>query len=70
MHGTFHTFGRPRPHANVLTEDAMNHALLELYAGQPVVCGGKPTQVLMASRGLVWLVGFLAPVRASQVECA
>lgn len=69
MHGTFHTFGRPRPTANLLGEDAMNFALNELYAGQPVICSGKPTQVLMASRGLVWLVGFLAPVRVSQVEC-
>lgn len=68
MHGTFHTFGRPRPHANVLTEDAMNHALLELYAGQAVICGGKPTQVLMAARGLVWLVGFSSPVAIRSVE--
>lgn len=70
MHGTFHTFGRPRPPANVLTEDAMTYALQELYAGQPVVCGGKPTFVQYAKQGLVWLVGFQNPVRASQVECA
>lgn len=46
----------------------MTHALQEVYAGQPVVFGGKPTFVQFVSRGLVWLVGFANPVKVSQVE--
>lgn len=68
MHGTFSHFGRPRPLANVLTEDAMPYAQAELYAGQAVVCGGKPTFVQFATRGLVWLAGFANPVPMSAVE--
>ena len=70
MHGTFHTFGRPRPTANVLTEDAMTYAQAELYAGQAVLVGGKPTFVQFVSRGLVWLVGFANPVPVSKIEAA
>lgn len=46
----------------------MFYALQELYAGQPVLVGGKPTQVLMAARGLVWLGGFANPVPTHAVE--
>lgn len=68
MHGTFSHFGGLRPNQNVLTEDAMNFALQELYAGQPVIYGGKPTFVQFVSKGLVWLQGFQAPVAVSAVE--
>ena len=68
MHGTFSTFGRPRPPANILSEDAMTYAQAELYAGQAVLVGGKPTFVQFVRAGLVWLVGFQNPVRASQIE--
>lgn len=70
MHGTFSNFGVNRPRANVLTEDAMNFAQMELYAGQPVIYGGKPTFVQFVSRGLVWLAGFQAPVAVRSVESA
>lgn len=70
MHGTFSNFGVNRPARNVLTEDAMNHALQEVYPGQAVLVGGKPTFVQYAARGLVWLAGFPQPVRVSQVEAA
>lgn len=46
----------------------MTHAQAELYAGQPVVCGGKPTFVQFARAGLVWLVGFAHPIQATAVE--
>lgn len=46
----------------------MNHALQELYAGQAVLVGGKPTFVQFVSRGLVWLAGFANPVPVSQVH--
>lgn len=46
----------------------MNFAQAELYAGQPVICGGKPTFVQYARAGLVWLVGFANPVAASKIE--
>ena len=46
----------------------MYFALQELYAGQPVVCGGKPTFVQYVRAGLVWLVGFAKPVPLSAVE--
>lgn len=46
----------------------MYFALQELYAGQPVVCGGKPTVVQYVRAGLVWLVGFTKPVPLSAVE--
>ncbi len=68
MHGTFSNFGRGRPPANVLTEDAMNHALQAVYPGQPVICGGKPTFVQFVKAGLVWLVGFAQPVPQHLVE--
>lgn len=48
----------------------MTYALQELYAGQAVVYGGKPTFVQFVSRGLVWLVGFQAPVAVGSVESA
>lgn len=48
----------------------MNHALQELYAGQPVICGGKPSIVQFVRDGLVWLAGFASPVRVGQVEAA
>lgn len=68
MHGTFSNFGGLRPNQNVLTEDAMNFALQELYAGQAVLVGGKPTFVQFVSRGLVWLAGFAQPLPVSAVE--
>lgn len=68
MHGTFSHFGRPRPAQNVLTEASMFYALNELHAGQPVICGGKPTVVALVKGGLVWLAGFANPVKASQIE--
>jgi len=46
----------------------MFHALQELYAGQPVIYGGKPTFVQFVRHGLVWLVGFANPVPTSAVE--
>jgi hypothetical protein len=46
----------------------MTYAMQELYAGQAVLVGGKPTFVQFVSRGLVWLAGFTQPVKASQVE--
>lgn len=48
----------------------MTYAQAEFYAGQPVICGGKPTFVQFARAGLVWLVGFANPVRATAVEQA
>lgn len=48
----------------------MAYAQMELYAGQPVICGGKPTFVQFVSRGLVWLVGFTQPVPLRSVESA
>lgn len=69
MHGTFSNFGDNRPAQNVLTEDAMFYALQEVYAGQPVVYGGKHTFVQFVSKGLVWLVGFAQPVAVASVEC-
>jgi hypothetical protein len=68
MHGTFSHFGGLRPNQNVLTEDAMFHALQEVYAGQPVIYGGKPTFVQFVARGLVWLAGFAEPVPLRAVE--
>ena len=68
MHGTFSHFGRPRPDHDVLTEDAMFHALQEVYPGQPVVVGGKPAIVQFVSRGLVWLAGFAKPLPLHLVE--
>lgn len=70
MHGTFSNFGDNRPAQNVLTEDAMFYALQEVYPGQAVLVGGKPTFVQYVSRGLVWLAGFAQPVKVSQVEVA
>ncbi len=70
MHGTFSHFGGNRPRANVLTEDAMNHALQAVYPGQPVVCGGRPTVVQLVKGGLVWLAGFASPVPERCVESA
>jgi hypothetical protein len=46
----------------------MYFALQELYAGQPVVFGGKPTFVQYVKQGLVWLQGFASPVPVSKVE--
>lgn len=68
MHGTFSNFGVNRPCENLIGEAAMFHALQEVYAGQPVVYGGKPTFVQFVSKGLVWLAGFAQPVKVSQVE--
>lgn len=68
MHGTFSYFGGNRPRANVLTEDAMFYALQEVYAGQPVVYGGKSTFVQFVSQGMVWLAGFTRPVPVRSVE--
>jgi hypothetical protein len=68
MHGSFSHFGRPRPSHDVLTEDAMFYAQMELYAGQAVICGGKPTFVQYVRAGLVWLVGFTSPVPVRSVE--
>lgn len=68
MHGTLSNFGRPRPAHDLLGEDAMYFALQELYAGQPVVFGGKPTFVQYVKQGLVWLQGFASPVPVSKVE--
>ena len=48
----------------------MNFAQAELYAGQPVVCGGKPTFVQYVRAGLVFLVGFANPVPISKIEAA
>lgn len=70
MHGTFSNFGGNRPRENHLTEDAMFHALQEVYAGQAVIYGGKPTFVQFVSKGLVWLQGFAQPVAVSSVESA
>ena len=67
MHGTFSHWTHGRP-ANILGEAAMFHALQELYAGQPVIYGGKPTFVQFVRHGLVWLVGFANPVPTSAVE--
>jgi hypothetical protein len=68
MHGTFSHRGRPRPTHNIKGEDAMFYALQELYAGQPVRFGGKPTFIQFTSRGMVWLAGFESPVPLSKVE--
>ena len=46
----------------------MSYAQQELYAGQPVVCGGKPTFVQYVRAGLVWLAGFAQPVPLSKVQ--
>lgn len=70
MHGTFSHFGGNRPRANLLTEDAMFYALQEVYAGQPVIYGGRPTFVQFVKDGFVWLVGFTAPVPVRSVESA
>ena len=70
MHGTFSHFGRPRPPVNVLTEDAMFYAMQAVYPGQAVICGGRPTVVQLVKDGLVWLVGFSAPVPLRSVEAA
>lgn len=70
MHRTFSNFGVNRPRENLIGEAAMFHALQEIYAGQPVVYGGKPTFVQFVSRGLVWLQGFAQPVRIGSVESA
>ncbi len=70
MHGTFSHFGGNRPRANLIGEDAMFHTLQEVYAGQPVVCGGKSTFVQFVRDGMVWLVGFAAPVPARSIEAA
>jgi len=48
----------------------MFHALQEVYAGQPVVYGGKHTFVQYVSKGLVWLQGFQVPVAVGSVESA
>lgn len=48
----------------------MTYAQAELYAGQPVLVGGKPTFVQFVRAGLVWLVGFTSPVPMSAVESA
>lgn len=68
MHGTFSNFGVNRPRENLIGEAAMFHALQEVYAGQAVLVGGKPTFVQFVRNGLVWLVGFADPVKVSQVE--
>ena len=68
MHGTFSHWAQGRPTANVLGEDAMSYAQQELYAGQPVVCGGKSTFVQYVRAGLVWLAGFAQPVPLSKVQ--
>ncbi len=70
MHGTFSHFGRPRPTRDLIGEDAMFHALQEVYPGQPVLVGGRPTVVQFVSRGLVWLAGFAQPVPLHSVEAA
>lgn len=70
MHGTFSNFGVNHPARNLIGEAAMFHALQEVYAGQPVVYGGKHTFVQFATRGLVWLAGFTEPVPVSAVEAA
>ena len=68
MHGTFSNFGDNRPRENLVGEAVMFYALQEVYAGQPVVYGGKHTFVQFVSRGLVWLQGFVEPVPVSAVE--
>lgn len=68
MHGTFSHFGVDRPARNLVGEAAMFHALQEVYAGQPVVYGGKHTFVQFVSKGLVWLQGFVEPVSVASVE--
>lgn len=70
MHGTFSNFGVNRPARNLIGEVAMNHALQEVYAGQPVVYGGKHTFVQFVKEGLVWLQGFVEPVKVDRVEAA
>lgn len=70
MHGTFSNFGVNRPARNLVGEAAMFHALQEVYAGQPVVYGGKHTFVQFVSKGLVWLQGFAQPVSVASVESA
>lgn len=70
MHGTFSNFGVNRPRANLIGEAAMFYALQEVYAGQPVVYGGKHTFVQYVRQGLVWLVGFAEPVKVGSVESA
>lgn len=68
MHGTFFNFGVNRPRENLIGEAAMFYALQEVYAGQPVVYGGKHTFVQYVRNGLVWLAGFTQPVHVSAVE--
>ena len=68
MHGLFSHHGLPHATRNLVGETAMFHALQEVYAGQFVVCGGKPTFVQYASHGLVWLVGFANPVPVAKIE--
>lgn len=46
----------------------MTYAQMELYAGQAVICGGKPAFVQYVRAGLVWLVGFTSPVPMRSVE--